>query len=166
MSTILNLIDLKVAFGPRSSQALPVVHGIDFSVEAGEIMGLVGESGSGKSVTCLAALNLAGPQAHISGNVRFDGKDLVALSEQEMSKLRGRELAMIFQDPMSSLNPVKTLRNQMFEAIRLNNPDFSKANRDDFETETIRLLGQGPHHCLLLDFRNHREKDEHNPESH
>jgi peptide/nickel transport system ATP-binding protein len=140
MSTILNLIDLKVAFGPRPSQALPVVHGINFSVEAGEIMGLVGESGSGKSVTCLAALNLAGPQAHISGNVRFDGKDLVTLSEQEMSKLRGRELAMIFQDPMSSLNPVKTLRNQMFEAIRLNNPDFSKASRDDFETETIRLL--------------------------
>jgi len=140
MSTILNLIDLKVAFGPRPSQALPVVHGIDFSVEAGEIMGLVGESGSGKSVTCLAAMDLAGPQAHISGNVMFGGKDLMTLSEQEMSKLRGRELAMIFQDPMSSLNPVQTLRNQMFEAIRLNNPAFSKANRADLETETIRLL--------------------------
>ena len=99
MGTVLDFIDLKVAFGPSQPQALPVVHGIDFSVESGEIMGLVGESGSGKSVTCLAALNLAGPQSHISGKVRFDGKDLVTLPEQEMSGLRGRELAMISRTP-------------------------------------------------------------------
>lgn len=140
MNKILEFTDLKVAFGPNLSSALPVVHGINFSVEAGEIMGLVGESGSGKSVTCLAALNLAGPQSHITGTVQFDGKDLVTLSELEMSKLRGRELAMIFQDPMSSLNPVKTLRSQMFEAIKLNNPDFSKANRRALTAETVRLL--------------------------
>jgi oligopeptide/dipeptide ABC transporter ATP-binding protein len=140
MSTILDFIDLKVAFGTSQALAMPVVHGIDFSVESGEIMGLVGESGSGKSVTCLAALGLAGPKAHVSGNIRFDGKDLLALPEQEMSKLRGRELAMIFQDPMSSLNPVKTLRSQMFEAIKLNNPAFYKASRRDLTTETIRLL--------------------------
>ena len=117
MGTILKLIDLKVAFGPNPSLALPVVHGIDLSVEFGEILGLVGESGSGKSVTCLAAMKLAGPQAHVSGSVQFDGKELLSLPEAQMSKVRGRELAMIFQDPMSSLNPVKTLRNQMFEAI-------------------------------------------------
>lgn len=140
MVAILEFLDLKVAFGPTSSQALSVVHGMDMSVGAGEIMGLVGESGSGKSVSCLAALQLAGPQSHVSGNVRFRGKDLLSLSEQDMSRLRGRELAMIFQDPMSSLNPVKTLRNQMFEAIRLNNPAFSGARRSDFEAETVRLL--------------------------
>jgi len=140
MGTILDFVNLKVSFGPSPSQAVPVVHGIDFSVETGEIMGLVGESGSGKSVTCLAALNLAGPQAHISGNVRFDGKELVDLSELEMSKLRGRELAMIFQDPMSSLNPVQTLRTQMFEAIRLNNPAFSRASRSNMTAEAVRLL--------------------------
>ena len=140
MSTILNLIGLKVAFGPSPSLALPVVHGIDLSVEVGEILGLVGESGSGKSVSCLAALKLAGPQAHVTGSVEFDGKELLSLPEQDMSKVRGRELAMIFQDPMSSLNPVKTLRNQMFEAILLNNPAFSKASRDDLEAETVRLL--------------------------
>ena len=140
MSTILDFIDLKVAFGPSQPLAMPVVHGVDFSVEAGEIMGLVGESGSGKSVTCLAALNLAGPQAHISGKVRFDGNNLVTLPEQELSKLRGRELAMIFQDPMSSLNPVKTLRSQMFEAIKLNNPAFFKASRSALTVESIRLL--------------------------
>jgi oligopeptide/dipeptide ABC transporter ATP-binding protein len=140
MSTILKLSDLKVAFGPSPSLALPVVHGIDLSVEVGEIMGLVGESGSGKSVSCLAALKLAGPQAHVSGKVQFNGKELLSIPEQDMAKVRGRELAMIFQDPMSSLNPVKTLRSQMYEAIRLNNPDFSKASRDDFEAETVRLL--------------------------
>jgi ABC-type dipeptide/oligopeptide/nickel transport system ATPase component len=140
MSTILKLSDLKVAFGPSPSLALPVVHGIDFSVEVGEIMGLVGESGSGKSVSCLAALKLAGPLAHVSGKVQFDGKELLSMPERDMAKVRGRELAMIFQDPMSSLNPVKTLRSQMFEAIRLNNPAFSKASRDDFEAETVRLL--------------------------
>ena len=140
MVAILEFLGLKVAFGPTSSQALSVVHGMDMSVGAGEIMGLVGESGSGKSVSCLAALQLAGPQSHVSGTVRFKGKELLSLSEQDMSRLRGRELAMIFQDPMSSLNPVKTLRNQMFEAIRLNNPAFSKASRANFEAETIRLL--------------------------
>ena len=140
MVTILDFVNLKVSFGPSTSQAVPVVHGIDFSVEAGEIMGLVGESGSGKSVTCLAALNLAGPRAHISGNVRFNGIDLVDLPEQEMSKLRGRELAIIFQDPMSSLNPVQTLRSQMFEAIKLNNPAFFKASRRDLTAEAVRLL--------------------------
>ncbi len=140
MGAILEFVGLKVAFGPTSSLALPVVHGMDMSVGTGEIMGLVGESGSGKSVSCLAALKLAGPQSHVSGNVRFKGKELLPLSEQDMSKLRGRELAMIFQDPMSSLNPVKTLRNQMFEAVRLNNPAFAKASRADFEAETVRLL--------------------------
>lgn len=140
MGTILDFIDLKVAFGPSPELALPVVHGVDLSIETGEIMGLVGESGSGKSVTCLAALNLAGPQSHISGNVRFKGKDLPSLSEEQMSQLRGSELAMIFQDPMSSLNPVQTLRTQMFEAIRLNNPAFARASRSDFTAEAIRLL--------------------------
>jgi oligopeptide/dipeptide ABC transporter ATP-binding protein len=140
MGKILDFIDLKVAFGANPSVAIPVIHGIDFSVEAGEIIGLVGESGSGKSVSCLAALGLAGPHSHVSGNVRYNGTDLLALSEPEMSKLRGRELAMIFQDPMSSLNPVKTLRSQMFEAIRLNNPAFSKASRSDLTAEAVRLL--------------------------
>jgi ABC-type dipeptide/oligopeptide/nickel transport system ATPase component len=140
MSTILDLVGLKVAFGPSPSLALPVVHGIDLSVDVGEIMGLVGESGSGKSVTCLAALKLAGPQSYVSGKVQFDGKELLSLPEQDMAKVRGRKLAMIFQDPMSSLNPVKTLRSQLFEAIRLNNPAFAKANRGDLEPEAIRLL--------------------------
>ena len=140
MSAILDFIDVKVAFGPSPTLAVPVVHGIDLAVNTGEIMGLVGESGSGKSVSCLAALSLAGPQAHVTGSVRFGDANLLSLSELEMSKLRGRELAMIFQDPMSSLNPVKTLRSQMFEAIHLNNPAFAKADRSKLTAEAVRLL--------------------------
>jgi oligopeptide/dipeptide ABC transporter ATP-binding protein len=96
------------------------VNGVSFELDEGETLGLVGESGCGKSVTSLALLRLLPkPAGRIEGGaVRFDGQDLLACSEAEMREMRGRDMAMIFQDPMTSLNPVLTIEEQMVETIR------------------------------------------------
>jgi len=94
------------------------VDGLNLDVAAGSTVGIVGESGSGKSVTSLAALGLLGKRGvHVSGEVRFDGQDLLSMSEEELRALRGRDVAMIFQDPMSSLNPVLTVGRQITEIL-------------------------------------------------
>ena len=96
------------------------VNGVSFQVDEGETLGLVGESGCGKSVTSLAVMRLLpSPAGHVEGGrVRLDGTELLDLTEAEMRDLRGREVAMIFQDPMTSLNPVLTIQEQMVETIR------------------------------------------------
>src|SRR4029450_7944725 len=96
------------------------VNGVSFDLAAGETLGLVGESGCGKSVTSLAVIGLRPkPAGRIEGGkVLFDGLDLVALSERDLRDIRGREIAMIFQDPMTSLNPVLTIEEQMVETIQ------------------------------------------------
>ena len=96
------------------------VNGVTFELDEGETLGLVGESGCGKSVTSLAILRLLPkPAGRVEGGrVLFDGQDLLALSESEMREMRGRDVAMIFQDPMTSLNPVLTIEEQMVETIR------------------------------------------------
>ena len=97
-----------------------VVDSVDLKVRAGRTLGLVGESGSGKSVTCLAALGLLAARGRVTGGeVLFDGKDLLEIDEAEMSKLRGCEIAMVFQDPMVSLNPVRSIGWQISESLRL-----------------------------------------------
>ena len=95
------------------------VDGVTFSIEPGHTLGLVGESGCGKTMTALSILRLTPPSARVSGEVVFDGRNLLTLSEAEMRQLRGNSIAMIFQEPMSSLNPVFTVGNQIAEAIRL-----------------------------------------------
>ena len=96
------------------------LNGISFDVEAGEVVGLVGESGSGKSVTASVVSGLAKHPGRVkSGEVTFGGRDILLSSEREMRRVRGREIAMIFQDPMTSLNPVFTIGNQLVETIRL-----------------------------------------------
>jgi peptide/nickel transport system ATP-binding protein len=96
------------------------VEGVSFSIAAGETLGLVGESGCGKSVTALSVMRLLPKNAHVAGGrVRFDGTDLLALSEAEMRTIRGNRIAMIFQEPMSSLNPVHTIGEQISEAVRI-----------------------------------------------
>ena len=93
--------------------------GIDLSVRPGEIHGLVGESGCGKSMTAKSVLRLHDPRrSRMKGAIRFDGRDLLALSGREMEKLRGREIAMIFQDPMTSLNPLMTIGDQIADMVR------------------------------------------------
>ena len=96
---------------------LPAVRDVSFSIQAGEVLGLVGESGSGKSVTSLAIMRLLVPQAQVQGQIVFEGRDLASLNDDEMRQLRGRKLAMIFQEPMTALNPVMRVGDQIAEAI-------------------------------------------------
>lgn len=104
------------------SGTIEVVRGVSFSVNRGETLGIVGESGSGKSMTALSIMRvLPRPVGRIaSGSIQLDGRDLVALSEQAMTKIRGREIGMILQDPHTSLNPVYTIGNQVIEALQIN----------------------------------------------
>jgi microcin C transport system ATP-binding protein len=111
MTALLNVENLSVAFGGKS-----VVHGISFEINAGEKLALVGESGSGKSVTALSILRLA-MNATITGKSSFDGRDTQQLSERELRGLRGDDIAMIFQEPMTALNPLYTIGNQIAEVL-------------------------------------------------
>ncbi len=102
----------------RRDGDLPIVHGIDLRVGAGEAVGIVGESGSGKSLSMLAVMRLLSPPLHIArGSIRFEGTDLVALPEARMRRLRGDRLAMVYQDPMTSLNPIMRIGDQVAEAM-------------------------------------------------
>jgi oligopeptide transport system ATP-binding protein len=117
---LLAVKDLHVTF-KTDDGIVRAVNGLSFSLEAGETLGIVGESGSGKSVTALSIMRLiASPPGKIeSGEIWFEGRDLLKLGEAEMRKIRGNDIAMIFQDPMTSLNPVLTVGDQIAEAIRL-----------------------------------------------
>ncbi len=110
--TMLRVRNLQVAIGP----ARPV-DGIDLEIAAGEVLGIVGESGSGKSLTLRAILRLLPPTAHTTGDVTWQGTDLLALPEPRMRAIRGGEIAMVFQEPMSALNPVLTIGLQITESI-------------------------------------------------
>ena len=115
---------LEVDF-PTKDGVVHAVRGIDFSLAPGEVLGIVGESGSGKSVTALATMGLLPKGALVRGSIRFDGAELLTLKEKQLTKVRGTGIAMIFQDPMTSLNPVYTIGWQITEAI-LAHQDISK----------------------------------------
>lgn len=132
-SPLLRLEDFKVDF-PRGQ----AVRGIDLTIRRGEALGIVGESGSGKSVTWLAALGLLGPKARISGRAEFDGKDLLRMDQKALARLRGGRIALIFQDPMSALNPVKRVGHQVAEVLKLHRG----LSNTDARAETRRLFDQ------------------------
>ncbi|RBP31909.1 peptide/nickel transport system ATP-binding protein [Marinobacter pelagius] len=114
---LLEVKDLDVRFAVRGGD-LTALRGISFSLDKGERLGLVGESGAGKSVAAFSILNLIAKPGYIAGGqILFEGKDLAAMSERELRKIRGNRIAMIFQDPMMTLNPVLTIGTQMVEAI-------------------------------------------------
>ncbi len=115
---LLSIRGLRVGFR-RGGAQFEAVRGIDLDVARGEVVGIVGESGSGKSVGMLAALGLASSNAIVTGSVRFKGEELVGKPAREMRTIRGARITMIFQDPLSSLNPVMTVGAQIAEAIRL-----------------------------------------------
>ena len=119
-SMLLSIQDLKVAFrlGERGATTLAqAVRGVSFDIPANSTLALVGESGSGKSVTAMAILNLLPDNAQRSGSILYQGRDLLQASRHELQGLRGREIACVFQDPMSSLNPVFTVGAQLAEPL-------------------------------------------------
>jgi oligopeptide/dipeptide ABC transporter ATP-binding protein len=108
------------------------VDGVSFEVGRGEILGLVGESGCGKSVTSLSIMRLvASPGRIVGGQIIFDGRDLLLLSEVEMRKVRGNDISMIFQEPMTSLNPVHRIGRQIGEMLRIHRPDMDRREREE-----------------------------------
>ena len=118
---LLEVAGLTVGFG-----GVEAVRGVSFSIAAGETLGLVGESGSGKSAASLAMLGLLPKTARVGGAVRFDSKDLLGLPEEAMRRRRGREIAMIFQEPMTALNPVMTVGRQLEEAVEAHHPGMRR----------------------------------------
>jgi peptide/nickel transport system ATP-binding protein/oligopeptide transport system ATP-binding protein len=120
MSTpLLSVEGLRVGFRAADGGVIEAVRGVDFSIAPGEAVGIVGESGSGKSLSMLAVMRLLGaPARPTGGRVLFDGEDLLAAGEARMRALRGREIAMVFQDPQSSLNPALTIGRQITDVVR------------------------------------------------
>lgn len=119
---LLEVRDLRTAF-PSATGPVPVVDGVSFDLDRGEVLALVGESGSGKSLTALSALRLVPkPGRVVGGSVRLDGLELLDLPVAEMRRVRGARIAMIFQEPMTCLNPVVRVGRQVMEAIRLHEP--------------------------------------------
>jgi peptide/nickel transport system ATP-binding protein len=114
----------------------PILKGVNLDVRSGEVVGLVGESGSGKSMTALSIMRLLPPGARASGRITFDGIDILSATEDQMCALRGDDIGMVFQEPMTALNPVKTIGEQVAEGIRWH----TGANRTDSEALARRIL--------------------------
>lgn len=134
---LLRVRDLATHFHTEEG-VVKAVDGVDFDVRRGEVVGIVGESGCGKSMTSMSILRLVPkPQGKIvRGQMLFEGKDLLKMSEEEMRKIRGNRIALISQDPMTSLNPVLTIGEQIMEAIQLH----QGLNKNDAKAKAIEML--------------------------
>ena len=132
---LLRIDNLNISFGTASA-----VCGLSLSIAPGESLGLVGESGSGKSVTALAILRLLDEAASVSGRIEFDGRDLLALSSAEMRRVRGRQIAMIFQEPMTALNPVMPIGEQIAEAVRAHQRTLTRRQTRDLVLEAMHAV--------------------------
>ena len=136
MSTI-TIDNLQTHFDTPAG-VIRAVDGVSFSVARGEILGLVGESGSGKSITGFSVIGLVEPPGHVAGGrILFQGEDLICRSDREMRALRGKKIAMIFQDPMMTLNPVLTIETQMVEAVRAHD----RVGRTEARRRAVEALG-------------------------
>jgi peptide/nickel transport system ATP-binding protein len=139
--TLLEVDDLHVSFRTEEG-TVKAVDGVTFSVARGEVVAIVGESGSGKSVTAMTLMGLTrGPNARFDGTATFDGTELVKASEEQLQRIRGAGIAMVFQDPMSSLNPVQRIGKQIVEQIRTHDHQVSKAEAMDRAAATMERVG-------------------------
>ena len=134
--SMLEVRDLHTSFFTPSGE-VKAVNGLSFSLEKGKVLGIVGESGSGKSVTAYSILQiLTHPGRIVSGSIKLHDRELVGLPDEEMRKIRGNKISIIFQDPMTSLNPTLTIGNQLMEAIQLH----TNRNREQAEARAIEML--------------------------
>jgi len=140
MTAVLQVEDLKTHFFTRAG-VVPAVDGVSFSVERGEVMGLVGESGSGKTVTGFSIMGMVDrPGRIVGGRILYKGRDLASVGEREWQAIRGRHIAMIFQDPMMTLNPVLKISTQMIEAVQAHVSISKQAARERCR-ETLARVG-------------------------
>jgi peptide/nickel transport system ATP-binding protein len=137
---VLSVRDLNVRFNTENG-VVHAVRGVDFDLLPGKTLGIVGESGSGKSVTSLAVMGLLPDTAEVTGSVRLLGKELLGLSDKAMCRYRGKDIAMVFQDPLSSLTPVYTVGNQVIEALTVHNPAMSKHAKEARAVELLAMVG-------------------------
>ena len=138
---LLDVRDLRVSF-PMANGMTEAVRGVSFSVAPGEAIGIVGESGSGKSVSALAVMRLVAQPGRITGGeILFEGRDLAALDEKAMRTVRGRHISMVFQDPLSSLNPAFTIGQQLVDTVRAHRPAATREAARDRAVEVLELVG-------------------------
>ena len=138
---MLEVRDLHTSFFTPAGE-VKAVNGISFNLDSGKVLGIVGESGSGKSVTAYSILQiLAHPGRIVSGSIKFRGKELVGSGESEMRKIRGNKISIIFQDPMTSLNPVYTVGNQLIEALRAHDKKISAEDAKKRAMEMMEMVG-------------------------
>ena len=140
MSPLLEVTDLAVTF-PADSQPVTAVRGISYHIEPGEVVAMVGESGSGKSVSAMAVVGLLPDYAKVRGSVRLHDTELLGLSDDAMSRFRGKAVGMVFQDPMSALTPVYTVGDQIAEAIQVHQPRVGRKTARRRAVELLELVG-------------------------
>ncbi|MDT5045136.1 MAG: glutathione transport system ATP-binding protein, partial [Mycobacterium sp.] len=140
--SLLQVTDLTVEF-PTDAERVNAVRGMSFHVDPGEVVALVGESGSGKSASAMAVIGLLPEYAEVSGSVRLHGDELLGLSDSRMSRIRGRTIGMVFQDPMSALTPVYTVGDQIAEAVEVHQRDVGRRAARTRAIELLELVGIG-----------------------
>ncbi len=138
--SLLEVRDLTVAF-PTETERVAAVRGMNYHVDAGEVVALVGESGAGKSASAMAVVGLLPEYAEVTGSVRLHGNELLGLSDQRMSAVRGKAIGTVFQDPMSALTPVYTVGDQIAEAIEIHNRGTTRAAARARAVELLDLVG-------------------------
>ncbi len=139
-NTLLEIKDLHVSFCTPAGE-VKAVNGISYALKQGNVLGIVGESGSGKSVSVNALMGLVAEPGRVTGgSITFDGRDVLAMNKKQLRSIRGKEIGMVFQDPMTSLNPVFTIGNQLMETLLLHT-DMSKAEAYKRSVESLTMVG-------------------------